>query len=556
MLAGALALLLALCGTLEAQQPASAAIFGRVTDASQQPLGGVVVTLFSDGGARSTRLSDAAGTYRFGELAPGGYRVSAVHLGFAPEERAVRLSAGSSVRLDLQLQVAAVEIEGVDVDARRDAQRERDRFEHEAGVTARVVGAEELKLLPGLAEADVLRAIEVLPGVISTSDFSSAFNVRGGSADQNLILLDGFPIFNPFHLGGLFSVFNSDALARAELFAGGFGAQYGGRVSSVLNVETRTDVPEQLEGAAGVSLLASRLMLRNALSEGASSLLGGAGRGSWMVSARRSYFDQLLAPVVDFPYHLTDLQAHASLPTGGGGTLRFAAYGGGDVLDLSNFDPPGSDEDEQSILRLRWNWGNRMVGAHLRQPIGSWLADARVAHSRFSERLSFPDFADTRFGSGISQTSARLDLTREWDARLRAVGGAEAARIAYDNFARAGGTSFQESADDGVQLAAWSGLQWRPTERWIVEPGLRLDRWAGGSAVHFTVSPRFALKRFFGADGDAAVKLSLGRYTQFLHSLRNEEFPLSNDVWILADENVPAGDQRPDPARGGKVLGR
>src|SRR5690606_32951268 len=152
----------------------------------------------------------------------------------------------------------------------------------------------------GLAEADVLRAVELLPGVVSTSDFSSAFNVRGGSADQNLILIDGFPIFNPFHLGGLFSVFNSDAIARAELLAGGFGAEYGGRVSSVLNVESDAGAPERVEVAGGVSLLATRLLVRAPLPER-------LGEGSRVGPGRRSYFDVLLPPLADFPYHLTDL---------------------------------------------------------------------------------------------------------------------------------------------------------------------------------------------------------------------------------------------------------
>lgn len=523
------------------QQRGDGVLFGRVTGDGGQPVAGALVTATeSESGARSRALSDASGNYRLAAVATGRYRVTASHLGFAAGDREVALSAGSSVRLDFELQIAALEIEGIDVQARRDAQRERARFENEAGVTARVVGGEELKLLPGLAEADVLRAIEVLPGVISTSDFSSAFNVRGGSADQNLILLDGFPIFNPFHLGGLFSVFNSDALARAELFAGGFGAQYGGRVSSVLNIETKDDTPEGLEGAAGVSLLATRLMLRNSLPLSASGLLGGSGAGTWMISARRSYFDQLLAPVVDFPYHLTDLQAHLSLPTAGGGTLRLTAYGGGDVLDLSDFNPPGAEEDDESILRLRWNWGNTMAGAHLRQPLGEWLLDGRAGYTQFSERLSFPDFADTRFGSGISQGFARADLRREVSPALSFVTGAELSRISYDNFAEAGGTSFDQSADTGTLLSGWGSMQWRPGDAWIVEPGLRLDRWAGSTTVSTTLSPRFAVKRFLGDERDAALKLSVGRYTQFLHSLRNEEFPLSNDVWVLADENVPA----------------
>ena len=120
--------------------------------------------------------------------------------------------------------------------SRRDAERERTRFEGEAGVTSRVITGQEIKMLPGLGEADVMRAIDVLPGVVSTSDFSSAFNVRGGSADQNLVLLDGFPIFNPFHLGGRFASSTSARGARRLLRRLRFA--YAG-CSALLNGETR-----------------------------------------------------------------------------------------------------------------------------------------------------------------------------------------------------------------------------------------------------------------------------------------------------------------------------
>ncbi|HEV2150337.1 MAG TPA: TonB-dependent receptor plug domain-containing protein, partial [Longimicrobiaceae bacterium] len=466
----------------------------------------------------------------------GRWRLRAERIGYAAAEAAVSLGAGQDRAVELRLTgSAAVEVEGIEVRSTRDTQRERARFETEAGVTTRVVSGAELKVLPGLAEADVLRAVEVLPGVVTTSDFSSAFHVRGGSADQNLILLDGFPIFNPFHLGGLFSVFNSDVVARAELLAGGFGAEYGGRVSSVLNVETRDDADGRIAGDAGVSLLASRLALRAALP----GLPGGAG-GMAYVSARRSYFDVLLPEPVRFPYHLTDVQGGAVLGTPGGGTLRVTGYTGRDVLDLSDFDPPGADADAGDVLRIRWNWGNDVVGARWSQPVGAWVADTRLGYSSFGETLGFVDFADTRFSSRIRQVTARADLGRELSPALGVRLGVEGNRLAYQNVSRAGGTEFFFAEDDGILGAGYGQLRWRPGERWIVEPGLRADVWRAQETTHALLSPRLAVKRFFGRERDGAVKLALGRYTQFLHSLRDESFPLSNDTWIVADASIPA----------------
>ncbi len=538
-----LLLLIALATPAWAQGAGSVA--GRVTGPGGEPLSGARVTALpaAGGAARRGAVTGEAGTFRLLNLPAGEYRVRAVRIGYASAERVVTVAAGAEARAELSLAEESFTLEAVEARARAGEQRERTRFETEAGVTARVITGAELKVIPGLGEADVLRAVEVLPGVVTTSDFSSAFNVRGGSADQNLILLDGFPIFNPFHLGGLFSVFNGDVIARAELLSGGFGAQYGGRVSSVLTVETEPGTQGKgIQGAAGVSVLATRLALRGDLPVRDS--LGR--RGGWLVSGRRSYFDALLASVVDFPYHLSDLQAGASVPLPRGGTLRFTGYVGEDVLDLSDFEVPGAEEDTtgensaDDILRVRWNWGNQVAGVHWSQPLGRWSSDTRFGYSRYAESLSFVDFGDVRFASGISQWSLRSDFGRALTPRLALSAGGEATLMGYRNLGEAGGTVFFEGRRRGTLASGYGQLRWEPTPEWIVEPGLRADVWTADGHTRPIVSPRVAAKRFLGSARDAAVKVSAGRYTQFLHSLRDESLPISNDTWVTADEFVPA----------------
>jgi hypothetical protein len=504
------------------------------------PVADAVVTATSAVGTQRRARTAADGAWRITRVAAGRWTVRAERVGYTSAEQTAEVAAAAEVRIELRLAESGVVLDPLEAVSRRDAERERTRFEGEAGVTSRVITGREIKLLPGLGEADVMRAIEVLPGVVNTSDFSSAFNVRGGSADQNLVLLDGFPIFNPFHLGGLFSVFNSDAVARAELLSGGFGAEYGGRVSSVLNVETRPGGgPEGFGAEAGVSLLASRVNLHGNLPRGVRRLLGGDA-GGWMLSARRSYFDVVLKPVVDFPYHLTDLQGTATLATGGGGRVRLVGYTGQDVLDLTDFDPPGTDQDEQSVLRIQWDWGNTVLGARLEQPVGAWVATASVGFTRYGEALGFTDFPDTRFSSHISQLTARADAGRPLSSRLTLKAGGEATRTAYHNLGQAGGTTFFSGQAGGVMSSGFAQLRWQPSAAWIVEPGLRADTWSGGGASRAYLSPRLAAKRFLGARRDAAVKLAVGRYVQFVHSLRDEQLPVSNDYWVTSDRNVPA----------------
>ncbi|MEX2571235.1 MAG: TonB-dependent receptor [Gemmatimonadota bacterium] len=521
-----------------AQQQEPGRLSGVVLDAAGEGIVDAAVSLRITITGESPRivLTDGAGEFEFGTIPAGVYIVRVQRLGYAPEERSLSLAPGEVARLELVLRTVALRLEGVVAEAAPD--RERERFEQDAGVTAHVIEARTLGLLPGLAEPDVMRAVQLLPGVISTSDFSSSFNVRGGSADQNLILLDGFTVFNPFHLGGLFSVFNSDAVERAELFAGGFGAEFGGRVSSVLNIESRRDVPDGVEIRGGVSMLASRVLLHAPLPVRLGTALGGDG-GSAFLSFRRSYFDQLLRPIADFPYHLADLQAHAGIGTPNGGRLSATAYAGRDVLDLSGFGLADSGE-ASDVLRLTWDWGNRLIGLHLEQPLpGDWSVDTRVGFSRFAESLEFLDFGDVRFESRIEQLVWRGDLTRTYSPGLALQVGASAERLSYANFAAGGGTTFLDLPGSGALAGAYAALRARPGSRWLLEPGVRLDVWSAGTGRRTVIAPRFALKRFFGARGDLAVKLALGRYSQFLHSLRDEELPVSNDTWVVSDAAVP-----------------
>jgi len=520
-----------------AQQPAS--LEGVVRDAAGAPVVDAAIILGDsalEGRARSA-LTDRGGGFRMSGLAPGAYRLRTQRLGFVPDEREVRLAAGEVRSIEIVLRGDTLILEGVVAEGRRETDRERSRFETEPGVTARVVEAGTLKVLPGLGEADVLRAIELLPGVISTSDFSSSYNVRGGSADQNLILLDGFTVFNPFHLGGLFSVFNSDAVERAELFAGGFGAEFGGRVSSVLNIESRSDPVDSLEVHGGVSLLATRVLVRAPLPGAVGRALGGE-RGAWFLSGRRSYFDQLLRPVTDFPYHLTDLQAFATTGTGGGGRLSFTGYSGADVLDLSGF---GLDDGAAAdVLRLRWNWGNRVAGLRWQQPLrGGWISDSRLGFSRFDERLAFLDFGDVRFESRMEQTVLRTDASRDFSAYLSLRTGMGAERMAHQNLAEAGGATFFDTDGRGILGSSYVSVRWSPSPLWIIEPGLRLDVWSARDTTRAVPSPRAAIKRFLGPGSNVGIKLAVGRYSQFLHSLRDEELPVSNDIWVLSGRYVP-----------------
>ncbi len=490
---------------------------------------GATVVLTESGTVVRGVDTDRLGWFRLDAIPPGAYTLRAMGVGYADAVRPVGVGPGEAVEVELTLPRRAVELEGITVGAERS--RERVRFEEVGGATVRELRISDLKRVPGVAEADPLRAVEVLPGVVSTSDFSASFHVRGGAQDENLILLDGVPVFSPFHLGGFFSVFNADMLDRAELQSGGFAAEHGGRVSSVLEIETDPgDGRFAVDG--GVSLLASRVAVSGGAPPSLAKALGHT-NVHWRASARRSYFDWLLKPAFDFPYHLQDFQGVAEGWTKSGDRLRLTAYSGDDILDLTRFDA------QDFPLRIKWSWGNDLAGARWTHPRRDGSVDARVSWTRYGTGLTFPDFGDTDFASRISQAQARLDIDTRLSATLRAKVGLSAERMRYHNRVVSGGTEFASGDGTGSLLGAYAQGSWFQARRWLVEAGVRLDGWLPDPGkASLDVAPRLAVKRFF-AGGDWAVKLAAGRYTQYVQSLRDEELPLGLDIWVLAGARAP-----------------
>lgn len=503
---------------------------GRVRDQVGAAVFGATVGLHRAGRRVFAADTDRLGSFRISEVLPGTYVLRVQALGYLQHTGELTVGLAQTVELDVRLERDALELEGISVEA--DRSRRRIRFEEIGGATVRELDLEDLRLIPGVAEPDPVRAIEVLPGVVSTSDFSAGFHVRGGSQDQNLILLDGMPIFSPFHLGGLFSVFNADMIDRVELSSGGFAAEYGGRVSSVLEIESDAGEGE-FSGQGAISLLSSRIAVGGRLPEGVADALGHADI-RYRVSARRSYFDVLFKPAFDFPYHLSDVQAIVEGWTRAGDRLTLTAYTGRDVFDLTSID------SEDFPLRIDWDWGNDAVGVrwtHARRGGGS--LDLRANFSRYGTGLTFPDFADTELDSRIQQAQLRADLDMRPNSSWAVQVGTSLEKLSYANSFSAGGTDFSRAQGDGLLLGAYAQTRWSLPRKWLVELGVRADGYSPDPGDRVAeISPRLAVKRFLGG-GDVAIKLAGGRYTQFLHSLRDEELPLGLDIWVLAGERAP-----------------
>jgi hypothetical protein len=504
-----------------------ATVRGRVTDAATaQAVAEVAVTIE---GSRLGALTDAQGRYEIRRVPAGTVTVVAGRIGYATLRRSLELAAGDVRTLDLALAAAGATLSAVTVEART---TEREQFTLSADPGLFAVRGETLRRVPVIGEPDVLRVVQLMPGVVATNDFNAGYNVRGGESDQNLVLLDGYPIYNPFHLAGLFGTFIDETVGEFELLPGGLPARYGTRLSSVLTITPRAEERAGVHGTLAASVLATSLSL------------GGraGGRTSWNVAARRTYADRFVALLSSssLPYWFTDAQAHVRHELAGGGRLSLTAYAGEDVL--AGFFSGLGDSTSAGNGALRFDWGNTLLGAAWEQPL------ARLAggdSARLMQRLSRTGFRTTLdLGGGSLTLANRLAESRAWGEATRWSGPHEtrlgyewsAYHVTYDVEApAAGGAPLLARRQAPSAGAVYLDQTWR-AERISARAGLRAETVTGTGWA--ALSPRASLKWF--ANPDLALTLSAGRTTQWTPALRNEQAPVRLfDFWLTADRNTP-----------------
>ncbi len=212
-------------------------------------------------------------------LPAGDYTLNYSYVGYKSIQKTVTLSANTEFNIDLPSE--ALEIDGVVI-----TDKPIDANVTDIKMSRNELNVEQVKKLPALfGEPDIIKTVQMLPGVITAGEGTSSFFVRGGSADQNLILIDEAPVYDPSHLFGLFSVFNADVIKDSEIYRGGIPARYGGRLSSILDVRTKDGNNKKFGGSAAIGTLASKIMLEGPIKKNESS---------YIVSARRSYADLFL----------------------------------------------------------------------------------------------------------------------------------------------------------------------------------------------------------------------------------------------------------------------
>ncbi|MBT5056303.1 MAG: TonB-dependent receptor plug domain-containing protein, partial [Gemmatimonadetes bacterium] len=269
-------------------------------------------------------LANERGYFAIRNVPAGRHLLVVSHIGYQSYRDSVDVA--DDVLLEIRLRREAIMGDETVITADRDAEAELERVIQTSFLT---LAPELLQQLPATGEADLLRSLQLLPGIQAASDISSGLYVRGGGPDQTLILLDDIPLYNPSHAFGFFSTFNPEAVRDVQLYKGAYPANYGGNLGAVLDVSNRDGNREKTSLSGGVSLVSTRLLAE-----------GPVGEGSWMMSGRRTYLDPLLAAIrssgTDVPnYFFYDLNAKITQPLGDGGdNLLVSAYFGRDDLDF------------------------------------------------------------------------------------------------------------------------------------------------------------------------------------------------------------------------------
>lgn len=512
-------------------QAAAATLSGVVLDESGGALPDVqVIAVSLTTGLQRQTLSDTEGHFVVPMLPPGRYSVTAQRLGFAAAQvKDLLLSANEEMTISLELKIAPLnETVSVQVAAQPAT----------AAPSTIDLAPLEVRSVAGAGE-NIYRVLQTLPGVAAVNDFDSRLSVRGGGPDQNLTMMDGVEIHNPYRLFGLTSAFNPETVENFELTAGGFNAKYGDRLSSILVIENRDGTRQKpITGSAALAFTDA-----NIVTEGK---LPGNAEGSWLLTGRRTYYDLIAEPLVgsDLP-GFSDLQFKAVWEPKPGRRLTLFGLGSRERtdLDLDELD----EEDER--LRLQSSTNNDLAALSFSTPIGlhasskttvSWYRnresldfngdfrnDSRRSNRPDDDATPFSNVVFTR-GVAVRDIAVRQELTvQPAPAHLLEAGfEAHALETGWDwtitgdrnpnepngssAFGGAGLPSLLHSTRSTSRVGGWLTDRWTLTPRFTVEPGVRLD-WSG-LAGEVTASPRMAV--IANLTNDMRLRIAGGLFTQ------------------------------------------
>lgn len=519
--------------------------------------------------------SNLDGRFTLVSVPTGAHQLSVQYIGYRLLLRSITVDT-SNTMLTIALPRAVVRLAEAQVKADADQRGAVASIGQLPGQMS--ISTAQVEAMPSLGEADVFRTLQMLPSVAGAGNGTASLSVRGGTSDQNLVLLDGMTVYHVDHFFGLFSAFNTDALKDIQLYAGGFPARYGGRVSSVLDLTGKAGDEHQFRASGAANLLSGRFVVEVPL-----------GKGSWLISGRRSYTDvirsglygslfnfaksqgtaaaaptprvgrfgnQFQTTTVDPSFYFYDFNSKLTYRPSQKDVVALSIYSGLDNLDQSQALPTGpgrpgapTTTTTTSTLDDITTWGNTGASARwFRQWGGRFSSDALVASSRYTSdgnrtaNGGLPNGGPT-FNFGFTETNTVNDVSARLDNALQP---AAWSRIEFGtwitkntvtyNFAVGTDTTQRNrnTSRNGTSLLSAFYLQhtWSPTSAIDLTTGVRSNTYDATNTTY--TEPRFSVG--WQATPSLRLKGAIGQYHQFVNRVENEDvLQGSRDFWLLAD---------------------
>ena len=474
--------------------------------------------------------ADAQGAYTL-TLPAGRYQVVVSFIGYENQTRDLNLTRDQ--RQNFQLAAAGNQLGEVIVQGTGSLEQKLQTTQ----MSVERLTAKEAKLLPALfGEVDILKTLQLKPGVQNGGEGTSGLFVRGGSADQNLVLVDDALVYNPSHLFGLFSVFNPDAVQSVDLYKGGFPAQYGGRLSSVVDVKLRPGNPDKFTTSGGIGLISSRLTVEGPIKKG---------KGAFLLSGRRTYFDIFTRqinklnegdpdsnPIPD--YYFYDFNAKANYKLGAKDEVFLSGYLGNDVFGFNSTNGFNFD----------FSWGNKVAALRWSHQYNKRLflnTTASYTGYKYSISNRLDQFA-FNLSSDIQDVTLRSDLDyRPNDQHTLRFGVTGTAHRFGTGRLQAGSEDGRLSLGSdityyGQEAAVYASDIYKPSDKWQFEYGLRASGFRSGSDQYGGLEPRAAAR--YSLTPNVSLKGSYALMYQYVHLVTNSGASLPTDIWYPSRESV------------------
>ena len=534
-------------------------ISGYIEDAASSEK--LISAALLDARSKSGVVSNTYGFYSL-TLPAGQVELTASYVGYKPVKLDFRLRKDTVVTFKL---AEANDIETVEISAKK-----QNRIENRVQMSQVVIPIEQIKKIPALlGEVDVLKALQLLPGVQGGTEGTNGLYVRGGSPDQNLILLDGSPVYNASHLGGFFSVFNGDAIKNVTLTKGGFPARYGGRLSSIIEIDMKEGNMQQFHGEGGIGIVASRVTLEGPIVKN---------KASFMFSARRTYLDQLIKPFlnlnpsgnggrgggpnggttttatskVSLGMYFYDLNAKINWKINEKHRLLLSAYNSLDLFSsgVKVTETTGNYNNTSTGI----DWGNLTTNFRWNYLISNKLfANTAIISSRYSFNTNFANdvkrdtaitYRRANYDSGIKDIGIRTDLDFVPNPVHRIRFGAGATQHIYTP----GVLQFELQDKSGKIDTTVGSVVTKSLESWVyvedelnlgalkVNGGLHASAFTVEGKTYSSIQPRLSANYLL--KNDWAIKASFATMQQYINLLTNENIGLPTDLWVPSTAKI------------------